>query len=189
MKKICAIMIALMAHSMFLMGQGQADINLLKTDSTWVKEVFYFPLNFANEIKFEGVEEARFPQKWADTSSTDFWSYVFVWEIKTSSRLMEKDLEDNLQIYFNGLLNWQHTNAVFLQKEAAENHSIYLGKIKTFDAFFTKKPITLQVIAEIHFCAQQKKSLIFFRFSPKPYEHEIWHKLNGVQIETPDCSD
>lgn len=186
MKKY-GILFFLMACTAILSAQEPAPIDLLTTDSTWKKEVFPFPLSFAPNIPFEGMEEARFPKQWADTTSADCWSYVFAWDIKRHSAITERELEDNLQLYFDGLMGWQHTNAVLLKTDDAADFSKYRGKIKTFDAFFSKKTMTLNVSVEVRYCSQRKKSVVFFRFSPQVFEHEIWQKLNAVTLRSPEC--
>lgn len=184
MKK-CGILFFLIAFTSNLFAQAQLD--LLATDSTWKKEVFQFPLSFAPGIPFEGIEEARFPKQWADTTSADCWSYVFAWDIKQQSALTERELEDNLQLYFDGLMGWQHTNAVLLKTDDVADLPKYRGKIKTFDAFFSKKTMTLNALVEVRYCSRRKKSVVVFRFSPQIFEHEIWQKLNAVTLRSPEC--
>lgn len=166
---------------------GQTPIDLLATDSTWKKEVFKFPLGFAPEIPFEGVEDAGFPKRWADTTSAECWSYVFAWDIKRLSAISERELEDNLQLYFNGLMGWEHTNALILKTDKVAGFSNYIGKIKTFDAFFSKKPMVLNVSIAVRYCSLREQSTVFFRFSPQGFEYEIWHKLNAVTLLSTDC--
>jgi len=59
----------------------EKHLEVLQTDSTWTKEIIKFPLGFAQEIKFEGFEDLRFPSGWAKQDSPDFWSYVWAWSI------------------------------------------------------------------------------------------------------------
>jgi hypothetical protein len=177
------IVLLLIAHS--AISFAQAD--LIITDSTWNKEVFPFPLNFAADIPFIGIEEAYFPKHWVDTNSIENWSYVFVWDIQFDTKLTAQLLEDNLQLYFNGLMGYENTIAVFMEQEDKGDSATFKGKIKTIDAFFTKKPMTLHVLVERHYCPVRQKTLIMFRFSPKGFEHEIWQKLNAVALRKPVC--
>lgn len=180
------ISIFLLAFSAALLAQEQHD--LLATDSTWNKEVFQFPLNFAPEIPFEGMEEARFPKRWADTTSAECWSYVFVWDIKRTSAITKRELEDNLARYYNGLMKWQHSTVRMTPAKKAGNVSRFTGEIRTLDAFFSKKEMTLFVTVSSQYCSRQKKAQLVFRLSPRAFEHEIWQKLNGVNLLSPDCS-
>ncbi|TDQ16247.1 hypothetical protein DFQ04_2359 [Algoriphagus boseongensis] len=165
---------------------------LLSADSTWSKELFQFPISFAPEIKFQGKEVALFPKGWGNSESQVFWSYAFVWEIDAEDQLIKSTLEDNLELYFDGLLSietWQKndptvlkTNAFFEEKNRTKNTSAYLGKIKIFESRYTKKPLTLNVTIEQYFCEQPKKAIILFKFSPKEFDHKTWEKLNEVKV-------
>lgn len=170
-----------------LSAQAQAQNDMLSTDSTWTKEVFYFPLSFAPDIPLEGAEEARFPKHWADTNSVENWSYVFVWNVQSDSALTERELEDNLQKYFNGLMAWEHTNALLVKTDDSAGVSKYTGKVRTLDAFFTKRKMTLRVRVETRYCRQQKRFVAFFRFSPLGFEHEVWHQLMAATLQLPEC--
>ena len=138
MKKY-SLFFLLMTLAVSALAQEKERSDLLITDSTWTKEVFPFPLSFAPEIPFEGFEEARFPKRWSDSTSAEHWSYVFAWDIKRQSEWTARELEDHLQSYFNGLMQWQHTNALLINTGNKNGIARYTGKIKTFDAFFSKK--------------------------------------------------
>ncbi len=198
MMKNNTIVIILLLHSILIFGQEQEHVDLLETDSTWGKEIFKFPLSFAKEIPYEGIEEARFPKNWAKRDSSDFWSYAFVWSINiNAAELTEKELETDLQTYFDGLMRIkekrdnevfiQSTVALFLEKNDAKESSQYIGKVRTHDAFFDKKPMTLNVLVEKHYCEQQKKTIVLFRFSPKEFGHDIWLKLGEVKARPNIC--
>ena len=44
------------------------------------------------------------------------------------------------------------------------------------------------VTVSSQYCSRQKKAQLVFRLSPRAFEHEIWQKLNGVNLLSPDCS-
>ncbi len=174
------------------------NLYLLKTDKSWGKEIFIFPLNFAKDLPYEGIEEAHFPRGWRDPESPEFWSYVFAWNVNLTTELTEAELESNLQIYFDGLTNVVNKNkdlvppkaiADMHKKEATIEVSKFTGTIKTFDAFVTQKAMTLQVLVEKKYCEQKKKSIIFCRFSPKAFDHEIWHTLEEIKLRDNSCEN
>ena len=167
---------------------AQEPVDLLVSDSSWTKEVFQFPLSFAPDIPLEGIEEARFPKGWSDTSSVAHWSYVFAWQIQLQTALTTRELEAYLQQYFNGLMGWQNTQVSLTETAATGNTVEFTGKIETFDAFFTHKPMTLNVMITSQYCGPVKKSTVFFRFSPKGFEHDIWGRLNGVTMLSAGCA-
>jgi len=174
-------------------GQEKDSISLLETDSTWGKEIFHFPLGFAREINYTGVEEAIFPKGWGTVGGDEFWSYVFVWSIDIDTNLTTKDLEKHLKLYFDGVTETkQHgnkengiyeTTALFLQK----NKTQHIGKIKTFDRFRTKKVLILNASVEQHYCKSKQKMNVVFRFSPKEFGHATWKKLNDIKLKADVC--
>lgn len=196
--KTTAIVIAILLFQSFMvLGQEELEHpDILVTEDNWGKELFKFPIRFASEIPYTGMEEARFPKGWGDSTHVEFWTYAFAWEIETEEALSEIDFETNLKHYFDGLLGLNfdrkekvtQTNANFIKKEATDNKSWYLGEINTFDTRFTQKPMRLYVQAESHFCKREKQSIILFKFSPKPFEHNVWEKLDGVKVKDGFCA-
>ncbi len=186
MKNRILVMVFTM-QSMLLFGQDNSNFNLLETDSTWNQEIFHFPIPFAPEIKFEGFEDARFPAFWAYTDSSDFWSYVFVWSISNPMELTTGALESNIEMYFNGLMNYQSSVALFFKKETSDNVTRYVGKLKTFDALVTKMSMTLNVTAEYFNCEKNEKTCIVFRLSPQEFRDDIWNKLEKVKLRMDFC--
>jgi len=150
------------------------EINLLITDSTWVKEIFPFPIRFAQDINYKGIEEAQFPKGWSKKESPYFWSYVFVWNIEGNKVNSVKDLETDLKTYFDGLMGTQDAIVNFTEKNSSNKDASYTGKASFFDNLRTKTPISLNVQVRKQYCQQADKSFIVFRFSPKEFEHEIW---------------
>ena len=103
MKKILVI-IGFLFHTIVAFGQAEQSLEVFKTDSTWIKEIIEFPIGFAQEIKYEGFEDLRFPQGWSKEDSPNFWSYVWAWSINDIGEVTESELETNIQYYFDGLL-------------------------------------------------------------------------------------
>lgn len=183
-------------NSILLFSQERVDLFVLETDTTWKKEMFRFPLGFAPSINYEGIEEAWFPAGWGKVDSSAFWSYIFAWDINLNSFITEIELENNLQIYFDGLMNAVNkdkeievpsTVALFIKKEDVNNNSNFIGKVRVYDAFRTKKIMTLNSIVTQFYCKEKKKSVIVFRFSPKEFGSEVWQQLNGVEVRDDAC--
>jgi len=191
------IIIFLFAHTILLFGQKQEDVNLLETDNTWRKEIFNFPIPFAKEIDFEGIADVRFPKGWEDVKSHNFWSYAFGWNISLNKKLTEEALEKCMQIYFDGLMNVvnkekkkeiPNTIALFTVVFNSDGKISYKGKIKIFDAFFTKKTLLLNVIVDYFYCKQKNKSMILFKLSPKKMENDLWLDLKKIKFRNNICS-
>jgi hypothetical protein len=195
-KNIMLITVILLSPKLILSQELEMKGLTLANDN-WGQEFFQFPLSFAPEIEFTGMEEARFPKGWANTESPEFWSYAFAWEIDAEAQLTKSALEHSLQLYFDGLLSintWQkndstvqRTNALFVEKTATKSNSHYTGKIKIFESRYTKKPMTLNVTIEQHYCETNQKVVILFNFSPKEFEHDTWVKLAEVTLRKDLC--
>jgi hypothetical protein len=175
-------------------------IPILEADTAiWGREDFKFPLGFAREIDYKGIEEAYFPKGWKLPEQDDFWSYAFVWEIDKEEILTEKELERDIKRYFDGLMDMNRngtketgilsSTTLFIEKGKFSDVSFYLGKVKTFDRFTTKKTMTLNVSVEQSYCEDTEKTIVFFRFSPKAFDHPIWKKLNTLKLSATVCKD
>ena len=185
------------SFSLALLGQEKERPDIIQLDSTWGKELFTFPLGFAQEIKYEGFEEARFPKGWNKMESPYFWTYTFAWMLDKDAFLTVHDLEIAMQYYFDGVMSLeierktypdiQDTAAVFLEKESTVKSSKLIGKIKTWDHFTSKKPITLNVQVEQSYCSEQEKVIVLFRFSPKPFEDELWQSFGAITLKEDAC--
>jgi len=191
--------ITLLFLSIGAFGQEEDQLNLFVTDSTWIKEIIKFPIGFAQEIKFEGFEDLRFPKGWSNQESPMFWSYLWAWSIKSSGELTEDDMEKNIQFYFDGLMGIgsnknadgkiHHTSALFVKRENTSGHSEYVGKVKTFDTRYTNKPLIFHVLAEQHYCEHEKKVIIVFRYSPKTFGDNAWTQLKSVKLNQDACEN
>lgn len=173
------------------------DLYLVKTDKSWTKEIFTFPLHFASDLKFQGREEAHFPKGWRKLDSPEFWSYTFAWTIDLNEELTEDIVESHMQSYFDGLLNVVNKNKDFvLPKTIAKikkykgsiDNSKFSGTLEIFDTFVTNEPMTLNVLAENFYCKQEEKMIILYKFSPKALNHEIWTVLDKIALRDNKCT-
>lgn len=179
--------IGLFFLSLNVFAQERENFNLLKTDSAWNQEVFQFPISFAPEINFEGFEDARFPKSWGKKDSDEYWSYAFVWSINGAIEITSNSLENYLETYFNGLMNYEHSSVLFIKTDASAKDKKYIGKLKTFDALKAKAMMTLNVTSEYFYCSQSVKTYILFKFSPKYFEHSIWETLDQITLHDNFC--
>ena len=84
----------------YIFGQGRKEINLIKVDSTWGKEIIQVPFWFATEIDYKGYEDIRFAKGWEDINSSGFWTLVFAWDINLNTKPTTKFFEDSIKLYF-----------------------------------------------------------------------------------------
>ena len=176
-------------------GQKTENATLIKLDSTWGKEAFEFPINFAQSINYKGIAEVRFPPKgWIEPEHPFFWSYTYVWSINYDEKITAKQLEKDLVTYFDGLNEVRKNNnlnqkaSAKITKVKQKNSVLFFeGKIDTYDHFATNNRIILNVKIESHFCDETKKTVIFFKFSPKEFSHKVWETLHKIELNNGVC--
>ena len=169
--------------------------SILETDSTWGTEIFHFPIKFAKEINFEGIEDARFPKGWSDTKNDNFWTYAYGWNINLNTKPTVSQLQKYMQLYFDGLMTSIHNeNDAPMTKTIAKFETMnsnsnddFAGTVNIFDGFTTKKPLVLNVLVDYNYCEKKKTSQILFKFSPKKFEHQVWEKLNAIKFKESVC--
>jgi len=159
---------------------------LIETPDRWRKEIIYFPLPFAKSLPYKGVEEIKFSKGWSDSNSNYFWTYAFVWHIENSRNFDELKLQNDLESYFNGLMNENEKDILKSSNSRAaiqnDGNDNYSGKVKIYDAFFTKKEIELNVKVNIETNKKNRTKYVLFKFSPKHFSDNIWEELKSVKI-------
>lgn len=188
----------LSAYPIFGQEQTSKYLSVLEAPDTWRSEFIPFPISFAPSIDFQGVEEVRFAQGWANKDSEEFWTYAFIWTLDKDPQLHEESLQSTIETYFNGLsqvvakskddptdLSLRPTTALFLK---TPNNLGYIGKVHIYDAFFTQASLTLNAQVEKSFCQKLNKHLVFFKFSPLARNHKVWENFKDVRIKA-DCQE
>ncbi|QIE58424.1 hypothetical protein G5B37_02245 [Rasiella rasia] len=178
------------------LSQEEATSRLMVADSSWGIEKFKVPTGFAQEMTYHGFEEAFFPKGWGTVDSPEFWSYIFTWSVAADAPITTTDFENNLALYFDGLLNISQkdttvtklpSTVLLVNTDNGKTSSNFVGKLRIFDRFRTNKMITLNVLVEQQYCEKEKRSISVFRFSPKALEHEVWTKLKSVTLREEVC--
>lgn len=168
--------------------------NPLMAPDNWRKETIEFPLSFAPSLTYKGTEYVRFAPGWGKKDAEDYFTYAFLWYLDEVPTLSSKILESELETYFNGLMGVVSgsedttTSSIPTSKAFFEklDETSYAGKVITYDAFTTKKEVTLNVVAKYSACPELEKHLVLFKFSPKKVDHPVWSKLENIQIDL-DC--
>ncbi len=189
MKIIFITMILLFTHAVF--SQDSLETRIFKADSSWARETFQFPIGFAPQINYSGFEEALFPPGWGKVESPEFWTYAFAWKVDHQESFSQQKLEDDLKLYFDGLMatrETQKSDSTFRTQvqlkpiSSIENEDVYIGQIKLFDGFRTKKVLILNTKITVHNNFEESKDLLLFRFSPKDFDEEIWKQLDSLKL-------
>ena len=170
------------------------DLFFLETNPDWYKEIFYFPLGFARDINYYGIEDARFPPGWRVKESNEFWSYVFAWKIENDRKLTKEELVDDLIKYYNGLMtvvnrterDMSNITTVSLN-ESSDINTSHRGLISTYDAFIDNEMIELNVSVDQKLCEEDQTLYLIFRISPQDFEQEIWKELYAVKGNDESC--
>lgn len=186
----------ILSCSIYSFGQQKEEINLIQADSTWGKEIIEIPFWFAPEINYIGHEDIRFARGWEKIDSAGFWTLAFAWDINLKSKPSTTFFEDNLTLYFDGLmevvnedslLTIPKTKTLFIEKGQKKGITTFTGIIETYDAFTTKKMINLNVIVDCYYSKKTKTYIPLVRISPKDFNHKSWEMLNQVTLHANCC--
>ena len=79
---------------------------------------------------------------------------------------------------------------VFFKEEKQKNGiTTFIGTLETYDAFTTKKIITLNATIESYYCKKTKTHIPLFRFSPRDFKHKSWEMLNLAKLSSNICNN
>ncbi|WP_343563082.1 hypothetical protein [Sphingobacterium sp.] len=188
---ICVLAIDLKAQEKFDPVAWEPPYNL--SLDGWRIERFPIPIDFAPQIPYKGVEDVRFTTGWSEHENGEYWSYAFLWYIEGQQRLDANTIENNLSMYFDGLVNRniekralpkeliKKTRAQFkkLSKSEGEDESTFVGTIQMVD-YMGKKPIVLYAKVHLRKCTGTDHTIIFHQFSSKDRTAPVWTKLNRL---------
>jgi hypothetical protein len=175
-----------------IQGEPEAPFHL-PTPEGWFIETIPFPLGFAPEIDYEGLEELRFAPGMFKTDQEDFWTYAFVWWIPSATELNAEILEADMNAYYGGLASdvgvgkvdpsdITVTRSKVKAVEVPEGGPLkFEGTIDTFDSFASLEAITLNFRAEVIPCSAEGRLAVFFELSPQPTTHEVWTDLHDIR--------
>ena len=141
-------------------------------------ETLPFPLSFAPDIPYRGVEEIRFAPGFGKPDQPGYFTYTFIWFIRANEKLY---LVRDLNRYFSGLMQavgkqdpppFPTTVEVELVHERlgfSEGPGIR-ARAKTWDAFYTKAPLELHLDIYRLQSPDPEYALYYFEVSPKSME-------------------
>ena len=193
MKSIVFVLTLLITPVLCNAQEEEPKNYLLQSPDTWRKELIPFPLGFAPDLDYQGVEDIRFSKGWGDKESEEFWSYKFVWCLDKDPELTEDKLQNDFETYFDGLMGAvgggkniekeliTPTTALFLSK----GDGAYKGRVQVFDAFFLEANVVLNFNVTSFYCEQKKKYVAYFEVSPQSGDHRIWKEMKDIKIT--DC--
>lgn len=189
-KKSVLVLLVLTVGS--ILAYGQENESILSAPDNWQSEIIPFPLGFAPAIDFIGFEDLRFSPGWSDSTSQEFWAYSFAWYIEMDSAMTESKLTESFNIYYDGLMGAvfnnqaDTTNSIQLDKTLClfvKTNAGFTGKMRVYDAFFTKDYMTLNIKVKEFFCPKTNKQIILCDISPKTFDHPVWKIFNDVNLK------
>jgi hypothetical protein len=165
----------------------------------WKQETIPFPLEFAPDLPYHGVEELRFSPGMFKPDQGGYWSYAFVWWLDGRLAVDASGLSSSLRSYFAGLCTsvaqekGQTLDAAIF---SASLHAVadaprkldhvvaaFAGTVDSYDPFATGKPIVLNVEAWVWDCDRSGKRAVLVLASPKPESAPIWGALHKRRDE------
>jgi len=160
----------------------------------WRAEAFPFPLSFAPEIKYRGIEELRFAPGMFVASSETYFTYTFIWWLEGRNSIDARVLERDLMIYFQGLYRAVSKKAdkdvssfkIEVKRDSIESVrskdvESYKGRVEWIDPFVTEEQVRLNFKATRWYCAELQRTAVFFRLSPRPFEHANWQTMQTIK--------
>ena len=155
-----------------------AQDNVLKAPFDWRTERLELPLPFAPSIPITGFEDVRFAPGWGDSTSTEFWTYAFVWVLEEEMEIDQTSLTQYLEDYYDGLmLAVAQTKDTQTEVKLTAIESGYRGVVQTLDGFFTKERIRLSLTV------QSEGNTWLFLVSPQPTSHPVWEMLEAIEVQ------
>lgn len=160
----------------------------------WTTERINFPISFAPQINYTGVEDLRFAPGF-ETAGDEHWSYAFLWWLNGKQDINAEIIAGHLKSYYTGLLQ---SNARQMKiapgKIAATSASItkgettpgdietYTGTVKIVDYMDVLKPdIILNIIVHHKVC--KNNTALLFEISPQPASGNIWQHLHRLNMD------
>ena len=165
----------------------------------WRQETIPFPLGFAPDLPYQGVEELRFSPGMFKPEQRDYWSYAFVWWLEGRPALDAPELNASLTRYFAGLCTSvakDKGQTVDPAKFSASLHAVagaqrklghavsaFAGTVDSYDPFAAGKPIVLTVDVWVWDCDRSGKRAVMVLASPKPSGAPVWISLRQRRDE------
>lgn len=159
----------------------------------WGIERFVIPPDFAPKIAYKGIEDLRFTKGWGDSTSSEYWSYAFLWFIDGKPKVNETLINQHLQWYYDGLIKRNieprkipadkvKPTIVSVAKNTIASEgdiATYSGTISMLD-YMSQKPMILNIRIHYRTCSNQDKKFLFHQLSPQPLTQEVWKKMEAL---------
>jgi len=165
----------------------------------WQHETIPFPLEFAPDLPYRGVEELRFAPGIFKPDQAGYWSYAFVWWLDGKPALGAAELNASLERYFAGLCvsvakdkgqtidpaKFSASMRLVNSSPRKLGHAVtsFTGIVESYDPFATGKTIVLNLEAWVWDCDKSGKRAVLVLASPSPQNAAIWTSLRKRRDE------
>ena len=170
-----------------------------QSPADWRAEVIPFPLGFAPDIDYKGVEELRFAPGMFKPEADTYFTYAFVWWLEGQPQIDEARLQADLLKYFRGLyqaVSKKEPKQVGSFAVKIEPHGSldedgvrktrYRGEARWVDPFATERDVTLNLRIFHWVCAAQDRTAVLFLATPRKHGDAVWETLSSIKAGT--CS-
>ena len=170
---------------------------IVSAPATWTVEHFSLPPEFSPLLPWKGQEEIRLHPNWTQPEKDGYWSYVYLWWINGNAPVDAGILKENLQIYYDGLLNHlipkdfpvdKITRSVAIVQKIKTDHGdkqTFAGQVAMLN-FMSQRPIVLFVVIHVKEIGSAQNTAVRVEASPKTAEHSVWKELKAIRIEFKD---
>jgi hypothetical protein len=158
----------------------------------WTTEEFAFPVGFAPQLPYKGMEVLRFAPGWAAAGNEEHWSYTFLWWLEGQPVFDVAVLQQNLTDYYTGLLNQNIRErnipsnkitlpSVFIQKTetAAGDTETWNGTITMTD-YLDIMYNTMKLNCVVHKKDCGSKTALLFEISLQPGGHAVRQEMEKM---------
>ncbi len=172
-----------------IQASAQAPAPAWPVPPGWGHETIPFPLDFAPELKHQGVEELRFMPGFFDPASPNRWSYAFLWKLSDAELPSRAQLESELVLYFKGLCTevggkkFKMDPTRFASTLSQKDRGTFEGRADLYDAFKTGEPISLRL--EIRAWSAEGHAFVAFIAAPVSASPEVRKALDSCLSQIP----
>lgn len=165
-----------------------------QSPADWKAEVIPFPLGFAPDIDYKGVEELRFAPGMFKPETDTYFTYAFVWWLEGRPLIDAARLQDDLLKYYRGLyqaVSKKETKqvgsfAVKIEPDGSSDEDKvrkirYRGEVRWVDPFVTEGDVSLNLRIFHWVCAGQDRTVVLFLATPRKDGHAVWDTLSSIK--------
>jgi len=164
----------------------------LSVPENWGTEHFAFPIEFAPNIPYKGVEDLRFAPGWGDTTSAEHWTYSYLWWLEGKPAIDAANLQNYLKSYYDGLVGRNiisrkiPSHKIVLTKVSIKKLKTENGDVETYSGtismlnYLKQQPIVLNCMIHVKDCSPQNHTGVYVEISPQALNHSVWKQLNDI---------